>query len=91
MIKLTSDEVVILKNVDKKYKYIARDKFDDRMLVAFEKEPIKNDANDMYVSGDDGGELRYLDAFHHLFKNITFESGAHLIADLIKDNEKFTL
>lgn len=87
-IELTSDEVVILKNVNEKYKYIARDKR-DRILAAYEEEPIKNDDNGTYVVGDADGDLVFLYAFEHLFHDITFEIGPHLIADLIKDNEKW--
>lgn len=86
-IELTSDEVVILKNIDKRYKYIARDnRSNNGPLTVFEKDPEKNNHNEYVPRGQGGWE--YLTPFYHLFQNITFESGAHLIADLIKENEK---
>ena len=86
-IELTSDEVVILKNIDKKYKYIARDKDNNPSLMVYEKEPMKSDIYNEYLTSDNTG-WEYLYVFCHLFQNITFESGAHLIADLIKELEK---
>src|SRR5690554_3813241 len=88
-IKLTSDEVVILKNVNEKYKYIARDATDNKgSLKVYEKEPIK--VNEYYTSSAPTNNVDWdrLYSFYHLFKDITFESGVHLIADLIKENEK---
>ena len=80
-IELTSDEVVILKNVDKKYKYIARDRDKYGSLSVYETEPEKN--GNYYNNCNEDWE--YLYAFYHIFQNITFESGAHLIDDLIKE------
>ena len=68
-IELTSDEVVILKNVDKDFKKILRNK-------------------EGYLRLTKDGFIYYNFSFTDLFQNITFESGAHLIADLIKENEK---
>lgn len=84
-IKLTSDEVAILKSVTKRHKYIARD--NNGLLTMYEEKPKKNDDYGIYVLGDAGGSLTPLYNFSHIFQNITFESGAHLIADLIKENE----
>ena len=88
-IELTSDEVVILKNIDKKYKYIARDRDKAGSLVVYEKEPEKRDNPPVYIPNFIDKGWRRLYAFYHIFQNITFESGAHLIADLIKENEKW--
>ena|SRR5690554_2516641 len=90
-IKLTSDEVIILKNINKKFKYIARDtKNNNGPLIVYEAEPKKSDDDDIYVVGDVDVNWNWnnLLAFYHIFQSITFESGAHLIADLIKENEK---
>ena len=87
-IELTSDEVIILKNIDKKYKYIARDRDDGSTLTAYETEPKKSNDRDIYVVGDADGDLVFLYGFNHLFQDITFESGPYLISDLIKENEK---
>lgn len=86
VVELTSDEIIILKNVDKKYKYIARHRNNAGSLVVFEKEP--NKGGRYYVRSDTNTDWSYIHAFNHIFKDITFESGAHLIADLIKENEK---
>lgn len=86
-IKLTGDEVIILKNIDKKYKYIARDDNSYGSLVVYVKEPIKRDT--YYLTSDVRSDFDYLHGFYHLFQDVTFESGSHLIADLIKENEKW--
>lgn len=88
--KLTSDEVAILKNIDKKYKYIARDRDDEGSLAAYKREPEKDDIHEIYTPNGDSeysSDWEYLSSFDHLFEDITFESGAHLIADLIRENE----
>ena len=86
-IELTSDEIVILKNIDKKYKYIVRDGGNNGSLFVYETEPMTSAIyNEYFTSGDT--DFEYLSSFNHLFKNITFESGPHLINDLIKGNEK---
>ena len=83
-IELTSDEVIILKNIDEGFKYITRD--NDGTLSLFEKEPTKSSLFQAYVS-DVTLNWQHLSPFNHLFQDITFESGAHPIADLIKGNE----
>ena len=85
-IQLTSDEVVILKSIDEGYRYIARD--NDGTLSLFEKEPTKSSLFQAYVS-DVTLNWQHLSPFNHLFQDITFESGAHLIADLIKEKKQW--
>lgn len=86
-IELSTDEIIILRSVDEKYKYIARDDNSYGSLKVYEKEPIKRDTH--YLTSDLRSDFDYLHGFYHLFKDITFESGVHLIADLIKENEKW--
>ena len=85
-IKLTSDEVIILKNVDGRFKYITRDNLFGSLSL-FEKEPTKSSVFEAYVS-DVASNWQHLSPFNNLFRDITFESGVHLIDDLIKWNEK---
>lgn len=79
-IELSIDEVIILKNLDKRYKYIARN--EDGDLNIYGGEPDNRDTHYYHDT------MAYFENFRHLFQNITFESGPHLIADLIEENEK---
>ena len=78
--KLTEDEKAILRNIDKKYKWIARDKIDESMLCIFIDKPKKEALywfSDNYVS---------LGALKHLFQFITYEDEEPtLIEDLLKN------
>lgn len=78
--KLTEDEKAILRNIDKKYKWIARDKINESMLCIFIDKPKKEALywfSDNYVS---------LDALKHLFQFITYEDEEPtLIEDLLKN------
>ena len=85
-INLTRDEVIILKNVDGRFKYITRDNLFGSLSL-FEKEPTKSSVFEAYVS-DVASNWQHLSPFNNLFRDITFESGVHLIDDLIKWNEK---
>lgn len=68
-IKLTAEERMFLSIVDKKYKYIVRDK--DSKLYLFENKPIKS-----YVAWlDKSGDYRCVDLINEsLFKFIKFEN-----------------
>lgn len=78
--KLTEGEKAILRNIDKKYKWIARDKINESMLCIFIDKPKKEALywfSDNYVS---------LDALKHLFQFITYEDEEPtLIEDLLKN------
>lgn len=50
MKEFTEDEKVIVKNIDKKFKWIARDK--DKRMFVFASEPIRKDIHDMWESMD---------------------------------------
>lgn len=79
-IKLTDAEKVILKNIDPKYKYIARDKVHKDLWV-FEEKAIKYENFFWYHTGDS----LYLAPFNHLFKFITWRNKEpYLISDLLK-------
>ena len=81
MIKLTADEKVILRNIDKKYKWKARDG-DGRLNVYCEK-PIQ-----IITKWDSSEALGFpseLTAFSHLFQFIKWgDKYPYLIEDLLK-------
>lgn len=78
-IKLTDDEKVILRNIDKKYRWIARD--NDGMLFVFPVKPIKIEC--IWNSAE--GYLTSLYIFNHLFQFIKWEDEEpYLIEDLLK-------
>lgn len=69
-IKLSDAERVILENIDKKYKWIARDYTDDEVCVYTDK-PYKN-TNKNWVN-DSINEVFDLEVFNHLFQFIKWE------------------
>lgn len=80
MIKLTEDEKVILRNIDKRYRWIARD--DDGSLFIYGEKPIKKESS--WISEV---FLDWFDAciFNHLFQFIKWEDVEPcLIEDLLK-------
>ncbi len=75
-LKLAADEKVILRNIDKQYKYIARD--EDGNLHVYKNKPYKRF---FYWSE----EFCKFCIFNHLFKFIKFEDKEpYLISDLLK-------
>ena len=74
---LTSDERVILSNIDSKYKWIARDK-DDRIWL-FEDKPCRS-GNKWYEMDGYAHSLRI---FIHLFQFIKWEGQAYNISGLL--------
>lgn len=81
--KLTDDEKVILRNIDKEYKWLARNK--DFDLYVFTGKPVKKD--DYWGCGDkDYCDRMYI--FKHLFQFIKWEDEEpYLIEDLLKEQE----
>lgn len=78
--KLTEDEKAILRNIDKKYKYIARDDSDN--LFIHNTKPKK----DGWEWSSDNGVYRSLIMFNHLFQFIKWEDEEpYLISDLLED------
>lgn len=76
---LTEDEKVILRNVPKDYKWIARDKDDD--LCIYIEKPEKDN---VVWSNEDDYESFYL--FEHLFQSIKWEdTEPYLISELIEE------
>ena len=76
--KLTEDEKVILRNLPKEYKYIARD--NSGTLYIYENKP-KKDGNVW-----SNYNYNYLDLFHHLFQFIKWgDSEAYNIEELLKE------
>lgn len=67
MKEFTDDEKIVARNIDKKYKWIARDKFDN--LFVFNQKPHKN-ASCVWVGGTKWHDMFVL---NHMFKLITWE------------------
>lgn len=82
MIKLTEDEKVILRNIDKRYRWIARD--GDGNLFIYREKPIQIITK--WVSSEALGFPSELTAFSHLFQFIKWEDKEpYLIEDLLKE------
>ena len=64
--KFTDDELCILRNIDKEYKWIAKDK-DDDYIYAYENKPYKKEES--WTGGNNAG----LYCFDKLFPTITWE------------------
>ena len=80
MIKLTKDEKAILRSMDKKYKWIARDK-DGELSIYIEK-PIKSATWWVYHVA------RLLHVYNHLFTFIKWEDEEpYLIEDLLREEK----
>ena len=80
--KLTDDEKVILRNIDKDYKWIARDR--GKYLYVYENMPFKSECM-WYAKGD----LTNLHIFKHLFRFIQWEDKKpYLIEDLLKGDDE---
>lgn len=83
MIKLTEDEKVILKNIDKRYRWIARD--EDGSLYVYIDKPVKvNTCWGLYPHT----YASQLNLFNHLFQFIKREDEEpYLIEDLLKEDD----
>lgn len=82
-IKLTDDEKVILKVIDKKYKWIVRSH--SNTLFVCENKPTKRYPN--WLSNV--GEANELDVFNHLFQFIKSEDEeSYNIEELLKDENR---
>ena len=77
-IVLSEDEKAILRNIDKKYKWIARD---SDMLSVYEIEPYKDG-----FYWDCEGASREIEVFNHLFQFIKPSDKAYKIGDLLSLN-----
>ena len=73
--EFTDDELCILRNIDKEYKWIARDK-DDNCICAYGFKPSKKSR-----SWVNGGESAFLDGFSHLFQSIQWEDEEPVFID----------
>ena len=80
---LTDDEKAILRNIDKKYTWIARDK--NGMLFVFTGKPVKR----THYWKCEGEDYEYgVNLFNHLFQSIQWEDEEpYLIEDLLKGIE----
>lgn len=83
-VALSDDEFTILENIDKRYKFIARD--DDGRLFAYMSEPIRRDT-DWGLRREN--EYASLVVFNHLFKMVkATDEKATSIYSLIEQNTK---
>ena len=82
---LTEDERVILRNLDKMYKYIARD-FNDELDI-YEKCPEKKEYFHSAFCWRNGGCCESLDMFPNLFKFIKSMEEPYNIEELLKGEE----
>ena len=81
---LSDDELTILKNIDKKYKFIARD--DDGRLFIYMKEPVRK-FSDWELSNEN--QYTSLDVFSHLFKMVKdTDEKATSIYSLVEQSDK---
>ena len=76
--KFTDDELCILKNIDKKYKYIIRD--DDGDLTVYIFEPYR----DGFMWRPLDGGYEDIVVFNHLFQNIQWEDEPVFIDDYVE-------
>lgn len=75
-IVLSEDEKAVLRNIDKKYKWIARD---SEILSVYEIEPYKGG---LYWECE--GACREIEVFNHLFQFIKPLDKAYMIDELLK-------
>lgn len=68
MSKFTEDEKIIAKHIDKKYKWVARDKSGN--LYVYCNKPAKGISSNEWIT--DGG-LAHIFGFEDLFKSVTWE------------------
>ena len=78
---LSEAERAILENINKDYKWIARDKAEN-MLFIYQRKPYKND----YGNWLNGGTNHGLKLFNHLFQFITWQDEEpYNIEELLKN------
>jgi len=83
-VDISDDELTILKNIDKRYNFIARD--DDGGLYAYMSEPARSYTN--WGLGY-GNEYVSLVVFNHLFKMVKYtDEKATSIYSLVEQNTK---
>lgn len=78
MKEFTDDEKIIARNIDKEYKWMARDK--SGFLMVFAQKPYKDTAFEYWTSSHQTGGVS---VFKEIFKSITWEDkGPTLIEDI---------
>ncbi len=82
-IRLTDDEIVILKNIDKEFQWIARD--ENELLYCSTQKPFRNKEMKCWAYGK--GYCTSLTAFKHLFKFVQWsDKEPYNIDELLKQN-----
>ena len=74
--QFTSDELCILRNIDKEYHWVARSSCENTLLI-FAKKPVKNDLK----SWSTVGKNTLFNAYNHLFQNIQWEDEEPVFID----------
>lgn len=83
LIELSAAEYAILKNLDSKWKYIARDNVYNELHI-YENKPTNYKSINIWASNGDFYELPY----PHLFQFVKWKDGAVLICQLIEQYER---
>lgn len=81
MSKFTEDEKIILRNLPKEYKYIARDK--DGMIYVYDMLPTR-----LYSRFALKGIWRSLSVFENIFKGVTWENSPICFREPVLDDEE---
>ena len=84
--QFTDDELCILRNIDNKYKWIARDKvygeyrgYDECGLIIYEDKPYKDNISDIWYEDDCDSES--LNVYKNLFQSIQYEDEEPVFID----------
>lgn len=81
---LTDDEITILRNIDKRFKYIARD--ESNRLYIYKEKPYKNNIH--WSDNDIDDDFLDFYMFDYLFQFIKWtDDEPYLIEDLLKEQE----
>lgn len=81
MSKFTEDEKIILRNLPKEYKYIARDK--DGMIYVYDMLPTR-----LYSRFALKGIWRSLSVFENIFKGVTWENSPICFRESVLDDKE---
>jgi hypothetical protein len=75
--EFTDDELCILRNIDKEYKWIARDE-DDKGIFVYEFKPTKGSCSCSWINGGDSASIY---GFSNLFQSIKWEDEEPVFID----------
>lgn len=80
--KFTDDELSVLRNIDTKYKWLARDKYRE-MLYAYKEKPEKTEDRNWKTEDRNGDSVGWcsIGIFNHLFNSIQWEDEEPVFID----------